>query len=76
MNGPRIAVPVLPGRRYDNYLNALAACGAEGKLVHEVCEATDFDALLLPGGVDVSPDRYGQSPSVTSAQTVSYASAG
>ena len=60
MNGPRIAVPVLPGRRYDNYLNALAACGAEGKLVHEVCEATDFDALLLPGGVDVSPDRYGQ----------------
>ena len=56
----RIAIPVLPGTRPQNYLDALAALGAQGipTDAREVCAACD--GLLLPGGGDVDPALYGQ----------------
>ncbi|MBE7003195.1 MAG: gamma-glutamyl-gamma-aminobutyrate hydrolase family protein [Ruminococcaceae bacterium] len=43
-------------RPFRNYVNALAALGAE----IERTDLADCDALLLPGGADIHPGRYGQ----------------
>ena len=56
----RIALPVLKiTSSTQNYIHALAQCGAEaeaGRVIHpEAC-----DGLLLPGGADIHPSRYGQ----------------
>lgn len=43
-----------------NFIDALAVLGAEG---HAVLNETDFDkydALILPGGADISPDLFGE----------------
>ena len=58
---PRIAIPIPPGTRYVNYFNAVSGLGAEGVAVTDAdVDAAAFDGLLLPGGVDVDPSRYGQ----------------
>ena len=69
----RIAIPVLKPEKITNYLNALRALGAEPVIVSmrtpeaaqpagtvTPAQATDCDGLLLPGGMDVEPARYGQ----------------
>ena len=55
----RIAIPVLSDQ-FENYLNALSACGGEGRLIFtpEDADPASFDGLLLPGGADVDPACY------------------
>ncbi len=58
---PIIAIPIPPGTRYQNYFDAVHGLGAEGVAVTDAgVDAAAFDGLLLPGGVDVDPARYGQ----------------
>ena len=55
----KIAVPTNRPQAVANYLNALSLTGACG----EAARAFDpeaFDGLLLPGGCDVNPARYGK----------------
>ena len=46
--------------QYGSYLRALARVGAEVCASLDRIEAARCDALLLPGGGDVHPQRYGQ----------------
>ena len=55
----KIAIPVL-SEEWTNYIKALKGVGAEAVLISEVCDASDFDGLLLPGGGDISPALYHQ----------------
>ena len=43
-----------------NYASALEGCGAECVFSLDVEEALDCQGLLLPGGGDIDPARYGQ----------------
>ncbi len=43
-----------------NYANALEGCGATGIFSLDLAPAKDCAGLLLPGGGDISPARYGQ----------------
>lgn len=56
----RIAIPIPPEDRYPNYFAALEALGAEGVKAPADADPALFDGLLLPGGDDVDPARYGQ----------------
>ncbi len=58
--GLKIAIPVPPQDGYPNYFAALSALGAEGIKAGPDADPAAFDGLLLPGGGDVSPSRYGQ----------------
>lgn len=57
-------VPVLltygERERYQNYAVAIAAAGGLLRFSLETGEAEDCDGLLLPGGGDLEPWRYGQ----------------
>ena len=60
---PKIAVPVPAGTgesRYHNYFETLAALGAEPIEAAGSVDAGGFDGLVLPGGVDIDPARYGR----------------
>lgn len=46
--------------RYQNYTAAIMAAGGLLRFSEETSEATDCDGLLLPGGGDLEPWRYGQ----------------
>ena len=52
----------IPGRDGDviNYTIAMMMLGAQPVVVWDEWNVEDFDGLLLPGGVDVHPGRYGQ----------------
>lgn len=55
----KIAVPTNRPQAVSNYLEALArlkACGDTGTDFNPA----DYDGLLLPGGCDVNPSRYGK----------------
>lgn len=58
----RIAIPAPEADigSYQNYFNAMRELGAEPVLVGVDCDAAGFDGLLLPGGGDVDPKRYGE----------------
>ena len=56
----RIAIPLPEGVRYANYFNALSHLGAEGVHMTAPEDTSSFDGLLLPGGGDIEPERYGQ----------------
>lgn len=45
---------------FENYLAALTACGLEPVLSMDLHLSQTCDGLLLPGGADVDPMRYGQ----------------
>lgn len=55
----RIALPERTGNA-DNYAEALKALGAETVFAGTDAGAQAFDGLLLPGGADLDPARYGQ----------------
>jgi len=52
----------IPGRDGDviNYTIAMMMLGAQPVVVWDEWNVDEFDGLLLPGGVDVHPGRYGQ----------------
>ena len=56
----RIAIPTNRPQAVSNYLDALAASGARGDAGREFPSPEEFDGLLLPGGWDVNPARYGK----------------
>ena len=65
---------LLSGKRYrEPYLDAVSACGALPTILYlpqfadELDALLDFDALLLCGGDDVNPSRYGQEMNGTRA---------
>ena len=45
---------------FQNYVDALNACGAEAVISMDLSQAEACDALLVPGGADVNPALYGQ----------------
>lgn len=49
-----------PAEKFANYIDAFGRIGAEVVCEVDLAHATDCDALLLPGGADVDPARYGQ----------------
>ena len=55
----RIAVPTNRPQAVVNYLAALDQCGACGETGREF-DPEAYDGLLLPGGCDVNPARYGK----------------
>lgn len=55
----KIAIPS-GGGTVQNYLDALIRLGAEPVIVDGSCQVERYDGLLLPGGGDVNPARFGQ----------------
>ena len=56
----RIAIPTNRPQAVVNYLEAIRLSGAQGEAGREFCP-DEYDGLLLPGGCDVNPARYGKS---------------
>lgn len=54
-----VAVAGLPGRT-DNYTAALRRAGMDSVVTLDRAEAARCDGLLLPGGGDIHPARFGQ----------------
>lgn len=54
-----VALPFTDGT-YENYLSAVRAAGMEPVCIHSAEEDPGCDALLLPGGADINPSRYGE----------------
>lgn len=54
-----IAIPVFR-MTTENYENALRNLGAAPRLITKDCDPAGFDGLLIPGGDDVNPNRFGQ----------------
>ena len=55
----KIAVPTNRPQAVANYLDALMRLGAYGEAGRNF-DPSDYDGLLLPGGWDVNPSRYGK----------------
>lgn len=47
---------------YENYQNALLACGLTPINLLAIDNVNDFDGLLLPGGGDMNPAMWGERP--------------
>ena len=65
MGKPLIVIPRWKAPTWERtgyYLDALEAAGARCRLVDETKLPNDAKGLLLMGGVDVSPRRYGEKP--------------
>ena len=57
----KIAVPTNRPQAPANYLYALSQLGAQGETGTSF-SPDEYDGLLLPGGWDVNPSRYGKTP--------------
>ena len=55
----RIAIPTNRPQAVVNYLNALTELGSRGEAGRNF-DPSEYDGLLLPGGCDVNPARYGK----------------
>lgn len=53
--------------KLENYANALEGSGLEGLFSLDISQAEECDGLLLPGGGDIDPARYGQLPAGSEA---------
>lgn len=56
----KIAIPVPPETDYANYFETIRLLGGEAERVTAEVDPDGYDGLLLPGGGDVDPARYGQ----------------
>lgn len=56
----KIAIPIPPEMAYPNYFTAIRNLGGEAERVAEDADPGRYDGLLLPGGGDIDPARYGQ----------------
>ena len=57
----KIALPFTEdGRKYEKYEEALSRCGMEPVEILSEDDIPLLDGLLLPGGADVNPARYGE----------------
>ena len=54
----RIVIPALHEVR--NYVDAMHELGCEVRVISKPVDPEDYDGLLLPGGTDVDPIRYGE----------------
>jgi putative glutamine amidotransferase len=55
-----------------DYMDVLEALGHTGTVVYPgepVPDTGDFDALLLPGGGDIGPERFGSAPLANGSET-------
>ncbi|MBV9268645.1 MAG: gamma-glutamyl-gamma-aminobutyrate hydrolase family protein [Acidobacteriaceae bacterium] len=61
---PRVLVPYRHSEKATPYLRALESAGCEpaGFLTAKPCRLDGFSGLLLTGGTDVNPARYGERP--------------
>ena len=57
--------------KLENYANALEGSGLEGLFSLDISQAEECDGLLLPGGGDIDPARYGQLPRAARRRTSS-----
>ena len=57
--------------KLENYANALEGSGLEGLFSLDISQAEECDGLLLPGGGDIDPARYGQLPAGSEAPDLS-----
>ncbi len=55
----RIAIPC-EKKKQNNYIDAIYHLGEVAEVVDRTFNIDAFDGLLLPGGYDVSPERYGE----------------
>ena len=55
----KIAIPTNKPQAVINYINALTELGSHGE-TGRCFKPSDYDGLLLPGGWDVNPARYGK----------------
>ena len=58
MRKKRILIPVFA--EVPNYINALKQLGCEVFVTDRIVDITPYDRLLLPGGEDIDPHRYGE----------------
>ena len=57
---PKIAIPTTKNESVINYVAALKHLGADPVVIDKPRNQEDFDGLLLPGGADIDPARYGK----------------
>lgn len=55
----KIALP-MAAEKAASYADCLTSLGACPDIVGETARAEDYDGLLLPGGGDIAPERFGQ----------------
>ena len=55
----KIAIPC-ERKNPNNYIDAIHHLGEDAEEINRNFDIDAFDGLLLPGGYDVSPDRYGE----------------
>lgn len=60
--GEKMLKIAIPGRDADvfDYSMAMMQLGAEPVVIWDEFDVSEFDGLLLPGGLDIHPSRYGQ----------------
>ena len=68
MSRPRIGITRwedVPAERFADYADRLAEAGGEPVAIEQGAGGDRLDALILTGGLDLAPERYGETPHPT-----------